>query len=552
MGKATPRLLAEPGFTPALRARAALRRRFASNHTNSLQLSAPGLQQGRPLGHRLRRAGATLAPGPQSCAPSFGPSRRARYPQPPELAAPRSPSSARRCAAPALGCKPLGPASPDTDPSQLPPSLPLGQLSKTQSPPLRTPPTALPPPSTSPGEKALPGSPHYTGRRGSPPPPAALIHAHSYSSSFSFSVFLCLSLQRLLTRQAGPPRWHSLSFIASHHTHTQAHTRTRTHTHTHTHTHTPTQTAHSTFQTPTSSILPSPKQTSTHSPSVASLPPPAPPARLPLPKKQTCTVGGRDPARSSGRARRTDLCPPGKLTKAVRSPGPREPRAAAARRGEPGPGRARAGRGPLRSGEQRRRRTRIAPRARRSDAAGTMGCCTGRCSLICLCALQLLSALERQIFDFLGFQWAPILGNFLHIIVVILGLFGTIQYRPRYIVVYTVWTALWVTWNVFIICFYLEVGGLSKDTDLMTFNISVHRSWWREHGPGCVRRVLPPSAHGMMDDYTYVSVTGCIVDFQYLEVIHSAVQILLSLVGFVYACYVISIFMEEEDTCRNK
>ncbi|VFV30527.1 sodium potassium-transporting [Lynx pardinus] len=139
-----------------------------------------------------------------------------------------------------------------------------------------------------------------------------------------------------------------------------------------------------------------------------------------------------------------------------------------------------------------------------------------------------LSALERQIFDFLGFQWAPILGNFLHIIVVILGLFGTIQYRPRYIVVYTVWTALWVTWNVFIICFYLEVGGLSKDTDLMTFNISVHRSWWREHGPGCVRRVLPPSAHGMMDDYTYVSVTGCIVDFQYLEVIHSAVQILLS------------------------
>uniref|UniRef100_A0A8D0JDR3 Sodium/potassium-transporting ATPase subunit beta-1-interacting protein n=1 Tax=Sus scrofa TaxID=9823 RepID=A0A8D0JDR3_PIG len=139
-----------------------------------------------------------------------------------------------------------------------------------------------------------------------------------------------------------------------------------------------------------------------------------------------------------------------------------------------------------------------------------------------------LSALERQIFDFLGFQWAPILGNFLHIIVVILGLFGTIQYRPRYIVVYTVWTALWVTWNVFIICFYLEVGGLSKDTDLMTFNISVHRSWWREHGPGCVRRVLPPSAPGVMDDYTYVSVTGCMVDFQYLEVIHSAVQILLS------------------------
>uniref|UniRef100_A0A8C0EXI8 Sodium/potassium-transporting ATPase subunit beta-1-interacting protein n=1 Tax=Bubo bubo TaxID=30461 RepID=A0A8C0EXI8_BUBBB len=67
-----------------------------------------------------------------------------------------------------------------------------------------------------------------------------------------------------------------------------------------------------------------------------------------------------------------------------------------------------------------------------------------------------------QVFDFLGYQWAPILANFLHIIIVILGLFGTIQYRPRYIVVYAIWTAVWVTWNIFIICFYLEVGGLSK------------------------------------------------------------------------------------------
>ena len=38
-------------------------------------------------------------------------------------------------------------------------------------------------------------------------------------------------------------------------------------------------------------------------------------------------------------------------------------------------------------------------------------------------------------FDFLGYQWAPILATFTHIVVVVLGLFGTIQYRPRYVVV---------------------------------------------------------------------------------------------------------------------
>ncbi|KAI5090784.1 sodium/potassium transporting ATPase interacting 2 [Silurus meridionalis] len=99
-----------------------------------------------------------------------------------------------------------------------------------------------------------------------------------------------------------------------------------------------------------------------------------------------------------------------------------------------------------------------------------------------------ISILERQIFDFLGYQWAPILINFIHIITVILGLFGTVQFRPRYVTgshqlrtirskeqyvdlrvfvlrffpQYAVWLVLWVTWNVFVICFYLEVGDLSK------------------------------------------------------------------------------------------
>ncbi|XP_062835232.1 sodium/potassium-transporting ATPase subunit beta-1-interacting protein 2 isoform X6 [Anolis carolinensis] len=125
-----------------------------------------------------------------------------------------------------------------------------------------------------------------------------------------------------------------------------------------------------------------------------------------------------------------------------------------------------------------------------------MGFCSGRCSLIFLCGMQLMDylsphchiiqfnvdfiqlcgrglgfhgvqpgqvcVLERQIFDFLGYQWAPILANFVHIIIVILGLFGTIQYRPRYITGYAVWLVLWITWNVFIICFYLEAGDLSK------------------------------------------------------------------------------------------
>ncbi|XP_037061367.1 sodium/potassium-transporting ATPase subunit beta-1-interacting protein 4 isoform X3 [Peromyscus leucopus] len=157
-----------------------------------------------------------------------------------------------------------------------------------------------------------------------------------------------------------------------------------------------------------------------------------------------------------------------------------------------------------------------------------MGSCSGRCTLLALCALQLVTALERQVFDFLGYQWAPILANFVHIIVVILGLFGTIQYRPRYIVVYAVWAAVWVTWNVFIICFYLEVGGLSKDSELLTFNLSRHRSWWEEHGPGCLHEEAATARLGVMHGQSLVVDAGCAMAYSYMETLHSGLQILLA------------------------
>ncbi|XP_032340703.1 sodium/potassium-transporting ATPase subunit beta-1-interacting protein 2 isoform X3 [Camelus ferus] len=221
-----------------------------------------------------------------------------------------------------------------------------------------------------------------------------------------------------------------------------------------------------------------------------------------------------------------------------------------------------------------------------------MGYCSGRCTLIFICGMQLtllytfipspcqlktlqfatpgleqqklasrwitphpafpsskVCVLERQIFDFLGYQWAPILANFVHIIIVILGLFGTIQYRPRYITGYAVWLVLWVTWNVFVICFYLEAGDLSKETDLiLTFNISMHRSWWMENGPGCTVTSVTPAPDWAPEDHRYITVSGCFLEYQYIEVAHSSLQIVLALAGFIYACYVVKCITEEEDS----
>uniref|UniRef100_A0A669D6X1 Sodium/potassium-transporting ATPase subunit beta-1-interacting protein n=2 Tax=Oreochromis TaxID=8139 RepID=A0A669D6X1_ORENI len=133
---------------------------------------------------------------------------------------------------------------------------------------------------------------------------------------------------------------------------------------------------------------------------------------------------------------------------------------------------------------------------------------------------------------------------------VILGMFGTVQFRFRYLIFYAVWLVVWVGWNSFIICFYLEVGNLSQDRDfLMTFNTSLHRSWWMEHGPGCL--VTPVLDSRMApDDHHVITVSGCLLDYQYIEVLSSAIQILLALFGFVYACYVSKVFQDDEDSCE--
>lgn len=45
-----------------------------------------------------------------------------------------------------------------------------------------------------------------------------------------------------------------------------------------------------------------------------------------------------------------------------------------------------------------------------------------------------LTIIERQVLDFLGYMWAPILVNFFHIIFVIFGFFGAYQLSAKYIV----------------------------------------------------------------------------------------------------------------------
>ena len=74
----------------------------------------------------------------------------------------------------------------------------------------------------------------------------------------------------------------------------------------------------------------------------------------------------------------------------------------------------------------------------------------GRTLFYVIMSLQLLSLVERQIFDFLGYMWLPMLANFFNTIIAILGIFGNYQYHTAYLLIYEIWTLFWMGWNVFI------------------------------------------------------------------------------------------------------
>ncbi|XP_011872830.1 PREDICTED: sodium/potassium-transporting ATPase subunit beta-1-interacting protein isoform X2 [Vollenhovia emeryi] len=175
-----------------------------------------------------------------------------------------------------------------------------------------------------------------------------------------------------------------------------------------------------------------------------------------------------------------------------------------------------------------------------------MGICSRRHFLLTICSLQLITIIERQVFDFLGFMWAPILVNFFNIIFVILGFFGAFQYRPRYIISYCIWNTVWLGWNIFIICFYLNVGTLDKDSDILNLGTGSF-SWWYVNGPGC-KAVYDVTEPELFRPARPTNVTDCVLDYEVIEILHAATQCILGCIAIVGGICLSKVFLEEDDS----
>ncbi|XP_031620686.1 probable serine/threonine-protein kinase drkD isoform X2 [Contarinia nasturtii] len=112
---------------------------------------------------------------------------------------------------------------------------------------------------------------------------------------------------------------------------------------------------------------------------------------------------------------------------------------------------------------------------------------------------------------------------------------------------YTIWTLIWIAWNIFLICFYLNVGGLNRDSDILNLGTG-SVSWFEANGPGCIPTY--PTNITSEDPYRLVrpeSVEGCLLEYQTIEVIHSSFQLFLAIFGLIGSLCLAQVFFDDDD-----
>lgn len=67
-----------------------------------------------------------------------------------------------------------------------------------------------------------------------------------------------------------------------------------------------------------------------------------------------------------------------------------------------------------------------------------------------------------------------------------------------------------------------------QDSDVLSLGISSHHSWWKDNGPGCDSESLPSAWWKNQHNPELTTVLSCWLEYQYIEILHCIVQLLIS------------------------
>lgn len=138
---------------------------------------------------------------------------------------------------------------------------------------------------------------------------------------------------------------------------------------------------------------------------------------------------------------------------------------------------------------------------------------------------------------------------------VIIGIFGGHQYRPGYISIYLLWQIVNITWNVFIVCFYLDIGPYTQSTsgDYNLVNLGTgSRSWFEANGPLCNAIYNVSNLTDHIQLIKPVQVNGCYLDYRIIECVQAGIQILFAINTFLISFFLVYSFSRKPYAAQCK
>ncbi|KAF0296850.1 Sodium/potassium-transporting ATPase subunit beta-1-interacting protein [Amphibalanus amphitrite] len=118
---------------------------------------------------------------------------------------------------------------------------------------------------------------------------------------------------------------------------------------------------------------------------------------------------------------------------------------------------------------------------------------------------------------------------------------------------YVVWAVIWLGWNVFVLCFYLEVGQLQRSNELLSLYTGA-APFWEASGPGCVPVY---ATNGTVPEDPFrpprpIRVDGCWLPVEHVEALHAGIHLALAVAGLVLALCLVVARRREDDSSASK
>lgn len=147
--------------------------------------------------------------------------------------------------------------------------------------------------------------------------------------------------------------------------------------------------------------------------------------------------------------------------------------------------------------------------------------------------------LARQAFDLMGRMWVPIIINFVQFIFLTFAFFGVIQYRLVYLTLFVIWTPFFMLWNMFLVCFFMNVKPLNRNERYLSFGSEqrLSHSFWVDYFPFCkasYNHVLDAWMSGDQED-------KCFMHYYHMEIgiaaFFATISFIVLIVSVLFLCF---------------